>query len=204
MKLNSASYGRTPDGQAAELYTLTNDRGMTAKLTNFGAILAGLIVPDRNGKPADVTLGYDTLPGWVTDKAYLGSTVGRVGNRIARARFTLDGKTYTLPANNGANHIHGGVKGFNKHLWDARTVDSKKGAAVEFRRVSPDGEEGYPGTLTAQVTYALTEENELKVDFEARTDRPTVVNLVHHTYWNLSGDPRRTILEHELQIDGDR
>ncbi len=199
MKVESESYGTTPEGRKFRLFTLSNEHGLKAGLSDFGATLVSLHVPDRQGKLADVTHGYDTLDGWMADKAYMGATVGRFGNRIAKGRFTLDGHTYQLATNNGPNHLHGGVKGFNKHLWEAQPGESQ----VEFRRVSPDGEENYPGTLTARVTYTLTNANELRIEFHATTDKPTIVNLVHHTYWNLTGDPRRTILDHELTLPAD-
>ena len=204
MKIEQKPYGKTPDGQAADLFILANDHGVKAELTSFGAILVSLAAPDRTGKPADVTLGYDSLAGWVADKSYLGATVGRYGNRIAKGRFTLDGQGYRLATNNGVNHLHGGAKGFNKHVWAARAGEGKNGVSVEFRRVSPSGEEGYPGTLTVNVTYTLTNTNELRVEFQSTTDQPTIINLVNHTYWNLTGDPRRTILDHELILNADR
>jgi aldose 1-epimerase len=194
-------YGSSPDGQDVDLFTLANRHGLKATLTNFGAILTGLEAPDRHGKRADVTLGHDTLAGWISDKAYLGATVGRFANRIAHGRFTLDGRTYQLATNDGPNHLHGGRKAFHKFVWE--TVDAED-AAVEFRRVSPDGEEGYPGTLTATVRYTLTDDNELRVEFRATTDKPTIVNLAHHSYWNLAGDPRSTILDHELTLHADQ
>jgi aldose 1-epimerase len=196
-------YGALPDGRIAELYTLTNANGLKATLTDYGAILVSMEVPDRDGKLADVTLGYDTLEGWLSNTSYFGSTVGRYGNRIAKGKFTLDGTTYTLAANNGENHLHGGIKGFDKVLWDAKSLKRPGAVGVEFTRTSPDGEEGYPGELTATVTYLLTDENELRIEFKATTDKPTIVNLVHHSYWNLTGDPNKTILDHELMLAAD-
>lgn len=196
-------YGALPDGRTAELYTLTNANGLKATLMNYGAILVSMEVPDRDGKLADVTLGYDTLEGWLSNTSYFGSTVGRYGNRIAKGKFTLDGTTYTLAANNGENHLHGGIKGFDKVLWDAKSLKRPGAVGVEFTRTSPDGEEGYPGELTATVTYLLTDENELRIEFKATTDKPTIVNLVHHSYWNLTGDPNKTILDHELMLAAD-
>ena len=196
-------YGALPDGRIAELYTLTNANGLKATLTDYGAILVSMEVPDRDGKLADVTLGYDTLEGWLSNTSYFGSTVGRYGNRIAKGKITLDGTTYTLAANNGENHLHGGIKGFDKVLWDAKSLKRPGAVGVEFTRTSPDGEEGYPGELTATVTYLLTDENELRIEFKATTDKPTIVNLVHHSYWNLTGDPNKTILDHELMLAAD-
>jgi len=196
-------YGTLPDGRTANLYILTNANGLKATLTNYGAILVSLEVPDRDGKLADVTLGYDSLKGWLSNTSYFGSTVGRYGNRIAKGMFTLDGKTYTLATNNDPNHLHGGIKGFDKVLWDARRVKRPGAVGVEFTYTSPNGEEGYPGNLKATVTYVLTDDNELRVEFKATTDKPTIVNLVHHSYWNLTGDPNNTILDHELMLAAD-
>jgi aldose 1-epimerase len=198
------TYGTLPDGRTAELYTLVNANGLKATLTNYGAILVSIEVPDREGNLADVTLGYDTLKGWLTNTSYFGSTVGRYGNRIAKGKFTLDGKTYTLATNNDQNHLHGGIKGFDKVLWDAKPVKRSGAAGVEFTYTSADGEEGYPGNLKATVTYLLTDNDELRVEFKATTDKPTIVNLVHHSYWNLTGDPKNTILDHELMLAADR
>jgi len=197
------NYGTLTDGRTAHLYTLTNANGVKATLTDYGAILVSLETPDRDGKLADITLGYDSLEGWLSNTSYFGSTVGRYGNRIAKGKFTLDGKTYTLATNNNENHLHGGIKGFDKVLWDAKLIERRGAAGVEFTYTSPDGEEGYPGNLKASVTYTLTDKNELRVEFDAVTDKPTVVNLVHHSYWNLTGDPSNTILDHELMLAAD-
>jgi len=199
----TTEYGALPDGRTAKLYTLTNKQGTTAQLTDFGAILVSLKTPDREGNVQDVTLGYDTLSGWIGDTAYMGATVGRYGNRIANGRFTLDGKAYPLATNNGLNHLHGGKAGFNKKLWSAAPFETGNGAGVTFTYISVDGEEGYPGQLTTAVTYTLNNDNELRIDFKANTTKPTVVNLVHHTYWNLTGDPRQSILDHVLQLSAD-
>jgi len=198
-------YGALPDGRKAELYTLTNANGLKATLTNYGAILVSMEVPDRDGKLADVTHGYDTLEGWLSNTSYFGSTVGRYGNRIAKGQFALDGKTYSLAKNNnGENALHGGIKGFDKVLWDAKPVKQSGAVGVEFSYTSPDGEEGYPGNLKNTVTYWLTDKNELRIEFKATTDKPTIVNLCHHSYWNLTGDPKNTILDHELMLAADR
>ena len=202
--IQQETFGQTPAGETVQRFTLVNDNGLRAELSDFGALLLSLCVPDRAGRLGDITLGYDTLAGWMGDRAYMGATVGRYGNRIARGRFTLDGKTYALAANNGPNHLHGGVRGFNKVMWAAKTSAGEDGPAVEFRYVSLDGEEGYPGTLTTAVRYTLTPANELRVEFRAVTDQPTVVNLVHHSYWNLTADPRRAILNHELMLAADQ
>lgn len=196
-------YGTLEDGRTANLYTLTNAHGLTAEVTDFGAILVSIQVPDKDGKLGDVTMGYDTLAGWVNDGSYMGATAGRYGNRIKDGKFTLDGKPYTLATNNGPNHLHGGAVGFNKKLWDAEVIQTQEGPGVRFTYVSPDMEEGYPGELTSKVTYVLTDDNELKIDFEATTNKPTVLNLVHHSYWNLTADPTQTILGHELTLNAD-
>ncbi len=196
-------YGSLPDGRKAELFTLTNKNGLKATLTDYGATLVSMEVPDRDGKLADVTHGYDTLEGWLSNTSYFGATVGRYGNRIAKGKFTLDGTSYTLATNNGENHLHGGIKGFNTFLWDATAIKKPGAVGVVFTRTSPDGEEGYPGNLRTTVTYLLTDDNELRVDFKATTDKATIVNLCHHSYWNLTGDPNNTILDHELMLAAD-
>jgi aldose 1-epimerase len=192
------SWGTTPEGEPVERYTLTNSRGMSASLIPYGAILTALRVPDRHGAPADVVLGFDTLDGYLGDHPYFGSAVGRVANRIARGRFTLNGREYHLAVNNGPNHLHGGIVGFNHRLWTAELV----GDSVRLSYVSPDGEEGYPGTLSSTVTYSLTEENELRLDYHATTDADTPVNLTNHSYFNLAGSG--AILDHELTLMADR
>lgn len=200
----TTDYGTLADGRTARLYTLTNKQGVTAELTDFGATLVSLKTPDREGNIQDITLGYDTLAGWVGDGSYMGASVGRYGNRIAKGQFILDGKAYTLATNNDPNHLHGGEVGFNKKLWSAEPFEKDNGSGVIFTYVSPDGEEGYPGRLTTSVTYTLNNDNELRIDFKATTTKPTVINLVHHTYWNLTGDTRQTILDHVLQLHADR
>jgi aldose 1-epimerase len=190
-------FGKMPDGREVKIFTLVNKKGLKARVTEYGAILVSMETPDKSGKSADITHGYDTLEGWLTNTNYLGATVGRFGNRIKEGKFTLDGKEYTLATNDKTNHLHGGVKGFDKVLWSGTPTASN---GVEFTYVSKDGEEGYPGTLTAKVTYTLTEDNELKWEAVATTDAPTILNLVHHTYWNLSGDPATLINDHELML----
>ena len=198
------AFGKTSDGAAVDLYVLTNSKGMTAKVMTYGAILTELDVPDKNGKTADVVLGFDDLKGYLDGHPYFGSNVGRVANRIAKGKFTLDGKEYTLATNNGPNHLHGGKKGFDKVVWKAEIVPSKEEQAVKFTYVSPDGEEGYPGTLTASVTYTLTDANELRIDYTATTDKATPVNLAHHSYFNLAGAGNGDILDHEVTINADK
>lgn len=197
-------FGQTPDGADAKIFTLTNANGMEAKITEYGAILVSLTTPDKNGNLADVTHGYDTLEGWLTNTSYFGATVGRFGNRIADGKFTLDGKEYTLATNNDPGgipcHLHGGIKGFDKVLWKGESFEGEGARGVNLTYVSPDGEEGYPGTLTTVVTYTLTDKNELVWEARATSDAPTVLNIVHHSYWNLSGDATTSINDHELTL----
>lgn len=197
------TYGELPDDQTANLYTLTNANGLTATLTDFGATLVSMQTPDRDGNLADIAIGYDTLDGWVNDGSYMGASVGRYGNRIANGKFTLDDTEYTLATNNDPNHLHGGNVGFNKKRWQAKPFTKDEGSGVFFTYTSPDGEEGYPGELTSTVMYFLSHDNELHVSFKATTTAPTVINLVHHTYWNLTGDPSQSILEHKLMLLAD-
>ena len=204
LSLEKTPYGEMPDGAKADLYTLTNARGMKVKLTNYGAITVSVEVPDKAGKVADVTLGYDTLEGWLKSTSYFGATVGRYANRIAKGKFTLDGKTYTLATNNGENALHGGIKGFDKVLWNAEPVKTATSVGVKFTYLSKDGEEGYPGNLSVTAVYSLTNDNEFKAEFSATTDKPTVVNLAHHTYWNLTGGAAGDILGHELMLAADK
>ena len=190
--------------QPVFLYTLMNRHGLTAKVMTYGAILTELDVPDKDGKFADVVLGFDTLDGYLKDSPYFGATIGRVANRIKNARFALDGKTYTLAANNAPNALHGGKRGWDKVLWDAQVATRVDASALELTYVSKAGEEGYPGTVTAKVTYTLSNEDELSVVFEATTDVATPVSMAHHTYWNLGGQGSGTILDHEVTIAAER
>jgi aldose 1-epimerase len=195
-------FGTTPDGKSATLYTLTNAHGMVAKVTDFGATLVELHVPDRNGKTADVVLGFDNVAGYASkDNPYFGCTVGRVANRIARGKFTLEGKQYTLATNNEPNHLHGGNKGFSHRIWKAEPAVTKDGQSVKFTYISNDGEEGYPGELKATAIYTLTDENELKIEMKAAAKAMTVVNLCNHTYWNLAGHKSGSVAEHKLQLN---
>lgn len=196
-------YGELADGRPVHLFTLRNQRGVTAKVVEYGAILVSLEAPDRQGKLADLTHGFDTLEEWVEkNDPYFGATVGRYGNRIAHGRFSLDGTTYQLATNNEPGgipcHLHGGLEGFNRKLWTGRVLDEN---SVEFSYTSAAGEEGYPGTLKVTVVYSLNEDSELKWEATATTDAPTVINLVHHSYWNLSGDSTTPILDHELTLN---
>ena len=196
-------FGKTPDGQQIDLYVLTNKTGAEAAITTLGGAVVSLKVPDRNGKFADVVLGYDSGEGYVADKSFFGVLVGRYGNRIGHAQFALDGKTYTLAKNNGENTLHGGVKGFNKALWSAKTVSVKGGQSLELSYLSKDGEEGFPGNLKVKVTYTLTDANALVIDYSATTDKKTVVNLTNHSYFNLAGQGSGDILGHQLMIAAD-
>ncbi len=202
--VSKSAYGTTKEGTAVDLYTLTNRRGMVAKVITYGALLTELHVPDRNGQMADVVLGFRDLAGYEGPHPYFGGTIGRVANRIAKGTFTLDGAKYVLATNNGPNHLHGGEKGFDRRVWRAQTVSVPDGAAVRFTYVSPDGEEGYPGTLAVTVTYTLTDRNELRLDYAATTDKATPLNLTNHSYFNLAGDGQGDILGHDLTIMADR
>jgi aldose 1-epimerase len=202
--VTKVSFGKTSDGTAVEQYVLENKQGVKAKVMTYGATLTELHVPDKNGKLGDVVLGFADLKGYLDGHPFFGSTVGRVANRIAKGKFTLNGKEYKLAVNNGPNSLHGGNKGFDKVVWKAEPVESKDGPAVRFSYRSPDGEEGYPGTLTATVTYTLTQKNELRLDYTATTDKATPVNLTNHTYFNLAGGASGDVLGHELTLEADR
>jgi aldose 1-epimerase len=202
-ELRRAPFGETADGQSVEIFTLTNAHGVEVRLTNYGGIITSLKTPDRSGRFDDIVLGYDSLSGYLHNSPYFGAIVGRYGNRIARGRFTLDGTTYRLAVNNGPNSLHGGIRGFDKVVWNAEPFrnDGTEGVVLEY--TSADMEEGYPGTLHARVTYTLTDDNRLIVDYQATSDKATPVNLTQHTYWNLAGDGRRDILAHVLTINAD-
>jgi aldose 1-epimerase len=197
-------FGKTSDGTPVDLYVLTNASGSQAKVITYGALLTELQVPDKDGKLGDVVLGFDDLKGYLGDHPYFGATIGRVTNRIANAKFSLDGKEYKLAANNGPHSLHGGKKGFDKVVWKATPLPAKEGTGVKFTYVSPDGEENYPGKLTATVTYTLTDANELRLDYSATTDKATPVNLTNHSYFNLAGPASGDILSHELTIFADK
>lgn len=197
-------FGKTPDGQPVDLYVLTNRAGVEVDITNYGGAVVSVKVPGRNGKLADVVLGYDTAEGYANDKSFFGALVGRYGNRIAHAQFVLDGQTYTLAKNNGDNSLHGGIKGFNKALWTAKPLTVKDGQALELSYLSKDGEEGFPGNLKVTVVYTLTNENGLKISYTATTDKKTVVNLTNHSYFNLAGQGSGDILGHKLMINADK
>jgi aldose 1-epimerase len=195
--MTSQLFGTTRDGRPAHLYKLAGRSAIEVDITNYGGAIVSLLVPDRNGNLADVALGYDTLAGYETDKAYLGAIIGRFANRIAHGRFALHGVEYTLPLNNGDNSLHGGATGFDKRLWTGREISSN---SLELTYLSPDGEEGYPGNLSARVVYTLTSQNELQIDYSAATDQNTIVNLTNHSYFNLAGQGEGDILGHEVTL----
>ena len=199
----SAPFGTLASGQRVELFTLRNAHGLELRITNYGGIITSLRTPDRAGRFSDIVLGYDNLQGYVTNSPYFGAIVGRYANRIARGHFTLDGTTYTLAVNNGPNSLHGGLRGFDKVVWNARPFQNREGQGIALDYTSPDGEEGYPGTLHAAVSYTLTPDDRLIVDYQATTDKATPVNLSQHSYWNLAGDASRDILGHVLTINAD-
>jgi len=203
MDIDVTSFGQTPDGQQVRLYSLRNATGMTAEIMTYGAIVVSLKVPDKDGNMGDIVLGYDTLQGYLKETPYFGAIVGRYGNRIGKGKFTLDGVTYTLAINNDENHLHGGLKGFDKVVWDDEPVWRPDGVGVKLSYLSADNEEGYPGNLQATVIYVLTNKNELRIEYEATTDKATPVNLTHHGYFNLTG-AQRDILGHELMLNADK
>ena len=198
------SFGKTPDGAEITLYTLTNANGMEVGIINYGAIVVSIKVPDRGGKIGDVVLGFDSLDGYEAENPFFGAIVGRYGNRIAKGEFKLNGKTYTLAKNNGPNSLHGGNKGFNKVVWTARDASKPGLPGVHLTYISKDGEEGYPGNLTVDVTYTLTAQNELKIDYSLTTDKDTVANVTNHSYFNLAGEGSGDILKHEIMLAADK
>ena len=194
-------FGKMPDGKPVQRFTLTNANGVELKAISYGGVITSLRVPDRTGKLDDIVLGFDTLDGYLKDHPFFGAIIGRYGNRIGKAQFSLDGKVYKLAANNGPNHLHGGTKGFDKVLWSVEPIGSN---GLAFTRTSPDGEEGYPGNLRMRVTYTLSDKNELIVEYHATTDKATPVNLTQHSYFNLAGQSSGDILGHELMLNADR
>ena len=196
-------FGKMAEGRTIELYTLTNSQGMRVAITNYGGILVSILVPDRNGKPGDVVIGFDNLEGYLAKEPYFGALIGRYGNRIGNASFKLDGIEYKLPANDGPNSLHGGLRGFDKRVWTAREIQGEH-PALELTYLSKDGEEGYPGNLSAKVVYSLTEDNALRIDYTATTDKDTVLNLTNHSYFNLAGAGNGDILKHQIMINADR
>ena len=199
------TFGKTSAGETVDLYTLRNVNGMETKITNYGGIVVSLTAPDRNGKFADVVLGFNDLESYLTkNDPYMGAIIGRYGNRIAKGRFKLNGVEYKLAVNNGENHLHGGIKGFDKVIWTGRELKTKAGPAVVLTYLSKDGEEGYPGNLRVRVVYTLTNRNELKIDYSATSDKDTVTNLTHHSYFNLAGEGNGDILNHQVIINANR
>ena len=196
-------FGKTKEGIEVQLFTLTNQNGITVKITNYGAIVTSIVTPDKNGNAGDVVLGFDHLDGYLEEHPYFGVVAGRCANRIARGKFTLDGKEYTLAINNGPNHLHGGIKGFDKQVWSVVETGPEQNS-LKLTYLSQDGEEGYPGNLTSSVTYTLTNDNELKIDYEATTDKATPINLTNHSYFNLAAGLAEKALNHQLTINADR
>jgi aldose 1-epimerase len=192
------------DSMQVDLYTLTNANNLEMKVTNYGGIITSLKIPDKNGKLDDVVLGYNSLDGYVKVNPYFGAIIGRYGNRIKKGKFVLDGKEYKLAINNAPNNLHGGPNGFDTVIWDAETKQDSNSVSIIFKYLSKDGEEGFPGNLEATVTYTLTNDNELKIDYLATTDQPTIVNLTNHTYWNFAGEGSGDILSHELMLNADK
>jgi aldose 1-epimerase len=204
MSIQKSSFGKTEAGEETHLWTCTNANGLVLKLTDYGATCVAVETPDRSGKIANVNLGFDNVRSFEGKHPFYGATVGRFANRIAQGKFTLDGKEYTLAKNNGPNHLHGGEKGFNRVMWKAEEVKSPKEVGVRFSYLSRDGEEGYPGNLSVTALYALTADDELKIEFTAKTDKPTVLNLANHNYWNLNGAFSGSILDHVLTLAADK
>ena len=201
LTLTGSLFAQVEDFDSIQLFTLKNSNGMTVKVTNYGAIITSIVVPDRDGKMADVVLGYDRLEDYINavDKPYFGAVVGRYGNRIAKGKFTLDGKTYSLATNNGPNSLHGGIIGFDKVVWDADYKQKENTITLSY--TAKDGEEGYPGNLNLSVTYTLSDDNELTIDYLAKTDKATPINVTQHSYFNLKGEGHGTILDHELMLN---
>jgi aldose 1-epimerase len=202
MAVTQTVFGKLPDGTTADLFTLRNKNGMEARITNYGGIITHLFTPDRNGQMGDVVLGFDSLSRYVKGNPFFGALVGRYGNRIANAKFTLDGQTYALAANNGANSLHGGLKGFDKVLWKADVIEGQ--TAIRLQYLSKDGEEGFPGNLNTEVIYRLTDDNALEIEYKATTDKPTIVNLTNHSYFNLSAGKVADVLGHEGKFEADK
>ena len=202
--VTQAAFGTMPDGTVVDMFTLTNAHGLEVRIITYGAVLVSVKTPDRTGHFDDIVTGFDTLEGYVTRSRFFGAIAGRYANRIANARFTLDGRAYELAANNGKNHLHGGRRGFDKVVWKGAPFQRGEDVGVTLMHTSPDGDEGYPGTLNVSVAYTLTSRDELRIDYAASTDKATPINLTNHSYFNLAGDGRGDILQHLLTIDADR
>ncbi len=202
-KIEKSVFGKTADGTVVYLYTLSNSNDMTVKITNYGGIVNSILVPDKNGKIGDVVLGFDSLSSYETKSPYFGALIGRYGNRIAKGKFTLDGNDYQLPTNDGPNSLHGGTKGFDKRVWEPKEIMGPDSVGLELTYLSKDGEEGYPGNLKVRVEYSLNNNNELRIDYHAVTDKKTIVNLTHHSYFNLKDDGKSDIYSHLLKINAD-
>lgn len=201
MSISKQSFGTLRDGTTIHLFTLTNNHGMRVQITNYGGIITSMMVPEKTGNLGDVVLGYDHLEGYLINSPYFGCIVGRYSNRIAGGRFVLSGKTINLATNNGPNHLHGGLYGFDKVVWAAKTIKTNGDVGLELEYISPDGEEGYPGNLQVSVRYTLQDDNALRIDYHATTDKTTVVNLTNHSYFNLKDGGASTILNHVLQVE---
>ena len=204
MKTEIHEFGKTTDGTPVELYTLTNTNGLEMKVSTYGGIVVSLTTPDRTGKLGDIVLGYDNLQGYLDKSPFFGALIGRYGNRIGGARFALGGMTYQLPKNDGDNTLHGGDKGFDKVVWKGKAINSKEGPQLQLTYLSKDGEEGFPGNLSVRVVYTLTNKNELRIDYSATTDKQTVVNLTHHSYFNLAAGAAPNDLGHIVSLNADR
>ena len=201
--ITKAAFGQTKEGEAADLYTLTNSNGMIVQITNYGGIVTSIIVPDKDGNMEDVVLGFDNLDQYLEEHPYFGALIGRYGNRIAKGKFSLDGQDYNLAINNIGNHLHGGIQGFDKVVWTAEAIEGEE-VGLKLNYLSKDMEEGYPGNLDVEVIYTLSNEDELRIDYKATTDKKTVVNLTNHSYFNLTGNAKRDILGHQLVLNADR
>lgn len=202
--LTRRPFGTLPDGQKVTAFTLTNARGLSARILDYGGIIAALRVPDARGHCDDIVLGYDSLDGYARDTNYFGALIGRYGNRIARGQFALDGHEYQLATNNGPNHLHGGLQGFNRKMWRAHPLLTREGVALELRLLSPDGDQGYPGALDVRVIYTLSDANQLRLEYRATCDAPTVLNLTNHSYFNLAGAGNGLITGHTLRLYANR
>jgi aldose 1-epimerase len=202
--VTSKSFGQLKDGTKVALYTLKNKRGFEMSVMNYGGVIVSMLAPDKNGVVEDITLGYDSLSDYEDNRQFFGALIGRYGNRIAKGKFSLDGKEYSLATNNGVNHLHGGIAGFDRVIWNIEVKKMAENPSLLLTYVSKDGEEGYPGNLKVEVTYTLTEDNEVRIEYKATTDKRTIVNLTQHAYFNLSGNVKSDILGHELMIAADR